>query len=207
MIVSRSSFSWRTRLGWKRKRQPGRRLHSITDYRATWPRNVANYAKRRSERRSENSNLRKRPLRMIAAPTLLVLVGVPHARVHHLSRDCVGLTGWLEPTWNNTVLSVASGESFAYHGSRLGCVSHLFPTDFSASFAKVMFRAWYQCESWSVYCNGKRTRGKILSRMFFFLFFLFSRGGAGGTRLLEIINDVVFRIRIWTRLERWNLSI
>lgn len=199
MIASRSSFSSRTRLGWKRKCQPGRRLHSITDYRATWPRNVANYAKRRNERRSENSNLRKRPLRMIAAPTLLVLVGVPHARVHHLSRDCVGLTGWLEPTWNNTVLSVASGESFAYHGSRLGCVSHLFPRIFPR-----VSRKWCSARDISVRigvftATVNEHEVRYCLECFFFLFFLFSRGGA---RLLEIINDVVFRIKIWTRLER-----
>lgn len=131
--------------------------------------------KKKEGRRGENSNLRMRPLRMIAAPTLPVLVGVPHTRVHHLSRDCVGLTGWLEPTWNNTVLSVASGESFAYHGSRLGCVSLTFsPTDFSAKFreSESSARDVSVREEWSVYCKGKRTRGKkVLSRMFFFSFF------------------------------------
>lgn len=180
MIVSRSSFSSRTRLGWKRKRQPGRRLHSITDYRATWPRNVANYAKRRSERRSENSNLRKRPLRMIAAPTLLVLVGVPHARVHHLSRDCVGLTGWLEPTWNNTVLSVASGESFAYHGSRLGA----FPTFFPRIFPRVS-RKWCSARDISVRvgvftATVNEHEVRYCLECFFFFFFFFQEGGQEG---------------------------
>lgn len=105
---------------------------------------------------------------------------------HDLSRDCVGLTGWLEPTWNNTVLSVASGESFAYHGSRLGCVSHGFFREFRESEVPRVMSVWVGVLIATVNVG---TRGKVLSRMFFFFFFLFSRGRGKGERdyHLEII--------------------